>query len=100
MVTLEELWRSTTQVGESVNSETISHAPHKSDICGRVAKTNLSELKPQVMRGTWRTCRAANVHNAMFGGKQMLPVKNPEYTISAVNMVVAASWCGNKITGK
>ena len=38
MVTLEELWKSTTQVGESVHRKNISRALHKSDLYGRVAR--------------------------------------------------------------
>jgi len=38
MVTLEELQRSTAQVGESVNRTTISRALHKSGLCGRVPR--------------------------------------------------------------
>ena len=38
MVTLEELQRSTAQVGESVHRTTISHALHKSGLYGRVAR--------------------------------------------------------------
>ncbi len=38
MVTLEELQRSTAQVGESVQGPTISHAFHKSGIHGRVVR--------------------------------------------------------------
>uniref|UniRef100_A0A8C9YNW9 Transposase Tc1-like domain-containing protein n=1 Tax=Sander lucioperca TaxID=283035 RepID=A0A8C9YNW9_SANLU len=38
MVTLEELQRSTAQVGESTHRTTISHALHKSGLYGRVAR--------------------------------------------------------------
>ena len=38
MITLEELQRSTAQVGESVHRTTISHALHKSGLYGRVAR--------------------------------------------------------------
>ena len=43
MVTLEELQRSTAQVGESVHRTTISRALHKSGLYGRVA---IVETKP------------------------------------------------------
>ena len=38
LITLEELQRSTAQVGESVHRTTISHALHKSGLYGRVAR--------------------------------------------------------------
>ena len=40
MVTLEELQKSTAQVGESVHRTTISCALHKSGLYGRVVKRN------------------------------------------------------------
>ena len=44
MVTLEELQRSTAQVGESVHRTTISHALHKSGLYGRVARKKGAQL--------------------------------------------------------
>ena len=41
MVTLEELQRSTAQVGESVHRTTLSHALHKLGLYGRVARRKL-----------------------------------------------------------
>ena len=47
MVTLEELQRSTAQVGESVHGTTISRALHKSGSYGRVARKK--PLLPEAM---------------------------------------------------
>ena len=45
MVTLEELQRSTAQVGESVHRTTISRPLHKSGFYGRVARRAIVERK-------------------------------------------------------
>ena len=116
MVTLEELQRSTAEVGESVHGTTISPVLHQSGLNGRVArrkwllKVNHKKSRlclPQAMWETQQTCGRrcssqmrpklnflASMQNAMCGGNPILPI-----TLSTPsqqwNMVGVASCCGD-----
>ena len=65
MVTLEELQRSTAQVGESVHRTTISHAPHKSNHYGKVVRRKAllkeSHMKSHLQNATSHVGDKANL---------------------------------------
>ena len=116
MVTLEELQRSTAQVGESVHRTTLSHALYKLGLYGRVARGKLvlqqSHKKSCLQFATSHVVDTTNMWrkvlwsdetkievlglnaNAMCGGKLKLHI-----TLNTPspprNMVVAASCCGD-----
>ena len=72
MVTLEELQRSTAEVGESVHRTTISRVLHQSGLNGRVARRKpLLNVNPKKSRMEFATSQmgdTANMQNAMCGG--------------------------------
>ena len=104
MITLDELQRTTAEVGESVHRTTISRTLHKSGLYGRVARRDTPNK-----RHTWETHQTcgrrcsgqmkpksnflATMQNDMFGVKatQLITLNTPS---PLSNMVVAASWFG------
>jgi transposase len=87
MITLDELQRSTAEVGDSVHRTTISRILHKSGLYGRVARR-----KP-FLKDIHKKCCLATMQNVMFGVKatQLITLNTPS---PLSNMVVAASWFG------
>ncbi|CDR06939.1 unnamed protein product [Oncorhynchus mykiss] len=98
MITLDELQRSTAEVGDSVHRTTISRILHKSGLYGRVARRK-PFLKDILKKCCLKRCSGqmkpklnflATMQNVMFGVKAtQLNTPSP-----LSNMVVAASWFG------
>uniref|UniRef100_A0AAZ3RZN4 Transposase Tc1-like domain-containing protein n=1 Tax=Oncorhynchus tshawytscha TaxID=74940 RepID=A0AAZ3RZN4_ONCTS len=108
MITLDELQRSTAEVGDSVHRTTISRILHKSGLYGRVARRKpflkdihkkchlkfaTSHLGDTKHGDTKQLNFLATMQNVMFGVKatQLITLNTPS---PLSNMVVAASWFG------
>uniref|UniRef100_A0A8K9XYG5 Tc1-like transposase DDE domain-containing protein n=1 Tax=Oncorhynchus mykiss TaxID=8022 RepID=A0A8K9XYG5_ONCMY len=117
MITLDELQRSTAEVGDSVHRTTISHILHKSGLYGRVARrkpflkdihkkcclkfatNHLGDTPNMWKKVLWsdetkiELFGNATMQNVMFGVKatQLITLNTPS---PLSNMVVAASWFG------